>query len=149
MTIKLSRHARRRAKLYKIPEDTIFRILENMELLQGKHEIIREVEGSKYPLKIVVDIKSDIVTVITSSSKKRETKMNIYYDKEVDAVYIKFGNKTPEGVNEISEGVNIDTTSEGNIVGIEILDASKKMDIKTIFSYKLELDKKILTPKTA
>jgi len=75
--------------------------------------------------------------------------MNIYYDKEVDAVYIKFGNKTPEGVNEISEGVNIDTTSEGNIVGIEILDASKKMDIKTIFSYKLELDKKILTPKTA
>lgn len=75
--------------------------------------------------------------------------MNIYYDKEVDAVYIKLGNKTPEGVNEISEGVNIDTTSEGNIVGIEILDASKKMDIKTIFSYKLELDKKILTPKTA
>ena len=75
--------------------------------------------------------------------------MNIYYDKEVDAVYIKFGNKTPEGVNEISEGVNIDTTSEGNIVGIEILDASKKMDIKTIFSYKLELDKNILTPKTA
>jgi len=66
VTIKLSRHARRRAKLYKIPEDTIFRILENMELLQGKHEIIREVEGSKYPLKIVVDIKSDIVTVITS-----------------------------------------------------------------------------------
>jgi len=75
--------------------------------------------------------------------------MNIYYDKEVDAVYIKLGNKTPEGVNEISEGVNIDTTSEGNIVGIEILDASKKMDIKTIFSYKLELDKNILTPKTA
>jgi len=64
--IKLSRHARRRAKLYKIPEDTIFRILENMELLQGKHEIMREVEGFKYPLKIVVDIKSDIVTVITN-----------------------------------------------------------------------------------
>ena len=74
--------------------------------------------------------------------------MNIYYDKEVDAVYIKLGNKTPEGVNEISEGVNIDTTPEGNIVGIEILDASKKMDINTILSYKLELDNKILTAKT-
>ncbi len=75
--------------------------------------------------------------------------MNVYYDKEVDAIYIKLGNKTPEGVIEISEGVNLDTTSEGKIVGIEILDASKKMDIKTILSYKLELDKKILTQKTA
>ena len=75
--------------------------------------------------------------------------MNVYYDKEADAVYIKLGNKTPEGVIEISEGINIDTTAEDKIVGIEILDASKKMDIKTILSYKLELDKRILTKKIA
>lgn len=75
--------------------------------------------------------------------------MNVYYDKDADAVYIKLGNKTPEGVIEISEGINVDTTSEDKIVGIEILDASKKFDIKTILSYKLELDKKTLTKKTA
>ena len=75
--------------------------------------------------------------------------MNVYYDKEADAVYIKLGNKTPEGVIEISEGINIDTTAEDKIVGIEILDASKKMDIKTILSYKLELDKRTLTKKFA
>jgi uncharacterized protein YuzE len=69
--------------------------------------------------------------------------MKVYYDDEVDALYLKLGNKSPDGVIEISEGVNLDTTSEGKIVGIEILNASKKMDIKTILSYTLELDKKL------
>jgi len=73
--------------------------------------------------------------------------MRVYYDKEVDAVYIKLGNKAPDGVIEVSEGVNLDTTSDGKIVGIEILNASKKMDVKTIWSYQLELDKKLLTQK--
>ena len=75
--------------------------------------------------------------------------MRIYYDREVDAVYIKLGNKAPDGVIEVSEGVNLDTTSDGKIVGIEILDASKKMDVKTIWSYQLELDKKLQTQKIA
>lgn len=66
MEIKLSRHAKRRAKLYKISESVIFDILENMELSQGKHEIIKKVEGFKFPLIIVVDIKNDIITVITN-----------------------------------------------------------------------------------
>ena len=71
--------------------------------------------------------------------------MKVYYDKEVDALYIKLGTKSPDGVIEISEGVNLDTTSEGKLVGIEILNASKKIDIKTILSYTLELDKKLLS----
>jgi uncharacterized protein YuzE len=75
--------------------------------------------------------------------------MKVYYDKEVDALYIRLGNKKPEGVIEISEGVNIDTTSDDKIVGIEILEASTKLDIKTIMSYTLELDKKLLSQKIA
>jgi uncharacterized protein YuzE len=74
--------------------------------------------------------------------------MKVHYDKEVDAIYIKLGTQKPDGVIEISEGVNLDTTSENKIVGIEILNASKKMDIKTILSYELEFDKKLLQ-KTA
>lgn len=70
--------------------------------------------------------------------------MKVCYDKEVDALYIKLGNKEPKGVIEISEGVNLDTTSDGKIVGIEILDASHKIDIKTVLSYSLQLDKKLL-----
>ena len=75
--------------------------------------------------------------------------MKVYYDKEVDAIYIKLGTKLPDGVIEISEGVNLDTTSDGKIVGIEILDASKKIEVKTILSYQLELDKKLLARKIA
>jgi len=70
--------------------------------------------------------------------------MRVHYDDEVDALYIKLGNKKPDGVIEISEGVNLDTTSDDKIVGIEILNASKRMSIKTILSYELELDKKLI-----
>ena len=70
--------------------------------------------------------------------------MKVHYDDEVDALYIKLGNKKPEGVIEISEGVNLDTTGENGIVGIEILNASKRMNIKTILSYELDLDNKLM-----
>ncbi|MDP3030062.1 MAG: DUF2283 domain-containing protein [Deltaproteobacteria bacterium] len=70
--------------------------------------------------------------------------MRVHYDNEIDAIYIKLGNQKPDGVVEISEGVNLDMTSEDKIVGIEILNASKKMNIKTIFSYELELDNKLI-----
>jgi len=75
--------------------------------------------------------------------------MKVYYDDEVDALYLKLGDETPEGVIEISEGVNLDTTSEDKIVGIEILDASKKIDLRTILSYTLEFEKDLIIQKTA
>lgn len=75
--------------------------------------------------------------------------MKVYYDKDVDAVYIKMGNQTPDGVVEIAEGINLDTTSAGKLVGIEILDASQKIDIKTILSYTINFDKKLISQKVA
>ena len=75
--------------------------------------------------------------------------MKVYYDDEVDALYLKLGDETLEGVIEISEGVNLDTTSEDKIVGIEILDASKKIDLKTMLSYTLEFEKDLIIQKTA
>jgi uncharacterized protein YuzE len=75
--------------------------------------------------------------------------MKVYYDDEVDALYLKLGDEIPDGVIEISEGVNLDTTSEDKIVGIEILDASKKIDLKTMLSYTLEFDEELITQKTA
>jgi uncharacterized protein YuzE len=75
--------------------------------------------------------------------------MRIHYDNEVDALYLKLGDESPEGVIEIAEGVSLDTTSDDKIVGIEILDASKKIDLKTILSYTLELDKDLIAPKTS
>ncbi len=70
--------------------------------------------------------------------------MKVYYDDKVDAVYLQLSDEKPDGVVEISEGVNLDTTSDGKLAGIEILKASEKIDINTILSYTLELNKGIL-----
>jgi uncharacterized protein YuzE len=75
--------------------------------------------------------------------------MRVYYDDEVDALYLGLGDETPDGVVEIAEGVNVDTTSDGRIAGIEILNASKKIDLKTILTYTLELHKDVVRQETA
>jgi uncharacterized protein YuzE len=56
--------------------------------------------------------------------------LKIYYDKEADAAYIQLSKEKPDGVTEISDYLNIDTTSKGKIVGIELLEASKKIFIR-------------------
>ena len=66
--------------------------------------------------------------------------MTVSYDDKVDAVYLKLGDEAPDGVVEISEGVNLDTTADGRITGIEILSASRKMNVETLLSYTLDLD---------
>ena len=70
--------------------------------------------------------------------------MKVHYDDEIDALYIRLSNQNPDGVIEITEGINIDTTAAGKLAGIEILKASQKMNINTILSYTLELDQGIL-----
>ena len=70
--------------------------------------------------------------------------MKVYYDNKVDALYIKLSNEKPDGVREIAEGVHLDLTPSGRIVGIEILNSSKKIDLNTIFTYQLKLDKHLL-----
>jgi len=67
--------------------------------------------------------------------------MKIYYDEEVDAAYIELSTEEPEGVIELQEGVNLDVTQNDQIVGIEILDASKKVSIDTL--YRLEIDRPV------
>ncbi|RKY72498.1 DUF2283 domain-containing protein [candidate division KSB1 bacterium] len=51
--------------------------------------------------------------------------MEVYYDDEVDALYLRLANEPAEGVIEITDRVNIDTTSHNTIVCVEILHASK------------------------
>ena len=71
MLIKFSRHARRRAKLYRIPISTVERILVTLELEDGEHELIRDISGFKYPVKILVAVENDIMTVITNYPLKK------------------------------------------------------------------------------
>ncbi len=75
--------------------------------------------------------------------------MRVFYDSEVDALYLQLGDGKPDGVDEIGEGVNLDLTEDGKLVGIEILEASKKMDIHTILSYSIELTEEVLSRHVA
>ena len=74
MIVKFSRHAKRRAKLYRIPESMVEKILADSDLCNGEHEIIKNVSGFKYPIKIVVAVENDIVTAITNYLLKKGRK---------------------------------------------------------------------------
>ena len=64
--------------------------------------------------------------------------MKVYYDKNMDALYLQFSEENPDGVIEIKDEVNLDVSDNGKIFGIEILNASQKIDMETIFTYSLE-----------
>jgi hypothetical protein len=71
MKIKFSRHAKRRAKLYNISEKTIHDVLVGMNLKEGENEIVKHIDQCEYPLKIIVSVKKDTVTVITNYPLKK------------------------------------------------------------------------------
>lgn len=53
--------------------------------------------------------------------------MKVRYDKEVDAVYIYAEDGEYEISEEVGEGVVIDISKDGKVMGMEILDASEKI----------------------
>ena len=66
--------------------------------------------------------------------------MKITYDKEVNAVYIQLSVLKPEGVIEVTEGLNVDVSADGKIVGIELLDATEKVSLESLLSYEISAD---------
>jgi len=63
--------------------------------------------------------------------------MKISYDEKYDIAYIKFLNKKPDGAIEIDEGIVIDTTSNNEIVGIEIFNVKKRFPINTLYQFEV------------
>ncbi len=60
--------------------------------------------------------------------------MKIHYDKETDSLYIDLSPNKSIDSKEISDGVVVDFDIDGNIVGIDIDQASKIVDFKEIIS---------------
>jgi uncharacterized protein YuzE len=54
--------------------------------------------------------------------------MVIKYDKDIDVIYIKLSNGKVAESDEEKPGIILDYDESGNIVGIELLDASKKIN---------------------
>lgn len=53
--------------------------------------------------------------------------MRFNYDKQQDALYIRFDESAYAESDEVREGLIFDYDKKGKIVGIEILDASKQL----------------------
>ncbi len=71
MVILFSRHAKRRAKLYGLSEEVMKLILKDADLKQGRQELLKQVEPSRYPIKFIVDVNDDRITVITNYPLKK------------------------------------------------------------------------------
>lgn len=67
--------------------------------------------------------------------------MRIRYDEKVDALYIRFRESEYVESDEIKEGFILDYDADGNIIGIEILDATSYMLPTELSSINFEIER--------
>lgn len=70
--------------------------------------------------------------------------MKFNYYPETDSLYIDLSSKTSVTSEEVSEGVVIDYDGDGNIVGIDIDNASKKIDLEDLSFSKIPFKKETM-----
>ena len=64
--------------------------------------------------------------------------MKIEYDREADALYIQLREVMVDNNLDIEDGVTVDLDSGGHIVGIEILDASTRLNSQELSKIAIE-----------
>ena len=64
--------------------------------------------------------------------------MRIEYDPEADALYIQLRQAQVEDNIDIEDGVSVDLDGDKHIIGIEILDASKRLSATDLSSISIE-----------
>lgn len=66
--------------------------------------------------------------------------MKIYYDDKTDLLYLRFDERRQEVENKrVTEDVVLEIGEGGKIVGIEILDASKHINLESILPTHYEV----------
>jgi uncharacterized protein YuzE len=68
--------------------------------------------------------------------------MRINYYAETDSLYIDLSSKPSADSREVSEGVVLDYDADGNLVGIDIDQASAKLEIKELILSRLPAEVK-------
>jgi uncharacterized protein YuzE len=74
---------------------------------------------------------------LTSKINKYLNIMRVKYDKENDVLYIRLNNNPVAESDSEKPGIIFDYDNEENIVGIEVLNASKKMERPLILEYEV------------
>jgi uncharacterized protein YuzE len=65
--------------------------------------------------------------------------MKITYDPKIDAMYIKFQDGTFVSNKESEDGIIFDIGKKGIILGIEILEASKRLKTKDLSRFDIQI----------
>jgi uncharacterized protein YuzE len=122
------------------------------QLLQAPEQKVPEVEGitcfqsrvdiggKQYLLRVMVNDSVDPPIVVTVYRTKQdcqvlEEAMKVKYNQEVDVLTIQLSGAPVEESDEDKPGVILDYDKDGNIVGIEILNASKRMENPRALEY--------------
>ena len=71
--------------------------------------------------------------------------MKLNYYKDTDSLYIDLSSKPSADSREISDGVVLDYDADGNIAGIDIDNASQKIDLREIILSKIPAEVEALT----
>jgi uncharacterized protein YuzE len=58
--------------------------------------------------------------------------MKLHYYPETDSLYIDLNARPSSDSREVADGVVVDLDADGNIVGIDIQCASRRLDLKTL-----------------
>ena len=66
--------------------------------------------------------------------------MKLNYYPETDSLYIDLSEKESAESREVSEGIVLDYDAEGNLVGIDIDNASTKIQLKELILSRLPSD---------
>lgn len=68
--------------------------------------------------------------------------MRINYYPDTDSLYIDFSSKPSVDSREVSDGIVLDYDESGNLVGIDIDEASTKLEIRELILSKLPAEVK-------
>lgn len=71
--------------------------------------------------------------------------MKLNYYSDTDSLYIDLSSKPSTESREITEGVVLDYDSEGNLVGIDIDNASRKVDLREVILSKIPAEVQAVT----
>ena len=67
--------------------------------------------------------------------------MKLNYHRDTDSLYIDLSSKTSASSKEVAQGIVLDFDDLGNLVGIDIDQASKKLNLTTIETQDLPTGK--------
>ncbi len=72
--------------------------------------------------------------------------MRMHYSQDADAIYIRLKEDHIHNTDEVAEDIIMDFDDKGNVIGIEILSASEKVDVHELIVQSFD---KVMVDKAA